>query len=195
MSMRHWFVVGIAAVAGIGIGTLWADEKPVAPDEAAMMKAWMDFATPGEAHNEFAKLVGDWTTEMEDESSGEKMIIKGEASFKTIMDGRYLVQDYTSEFMGQPFKGMGMSGYDNLRKVYIDTWVDNMGTSIMYSEGTVENGKLVMLGKMTLVEAGGQIDTRSIGSWEGDKHVWEMFAKSPTGEEKRMIKITYTRKV
>ena len=33
------------------------------------------------------------------------------------------------------FKGMGIEGYDNVKKKFVGSWVDNMGTGIMTSEG------------------------------------------------------------
>src|SRR5216684_3555963 len=33
------------------------------------------------------------------------------------------------------FKGMGIEDYDNVKKKFVGTWVDNMGTGIMMSEG------------------------------------------------------------
>ena len=38
--------------------------------------------------------------------------------------------------MGQPFSGVGIDGYDNLRKKYVTTWIDTMGTGIFSMEGT-----------------------------------------------------------
>ena len=33
------------------------------------------------------------------------------------------------------FKGHGMEAYDNVKKKFVGTWMDNMGTGIMMSEG------------------------------------------------------------
>ena len=33
------------------------------------------------------------------------------------------------------FKGTGIEGYDNGKKKFVGTWMDNMGTGIMMSEG------------------------------------------------------------
>jgi len=31
------------------------------------------------------------------------------------------------------FKGMGMEGYDNVKKKFVASWIDNMGTGIEFS--------------------------------------------------------------
>src|SRR6266404_5043703 len=36
------------------------------------------------------------------------------------------------------FKGMGMEGYDNVKKKFVASWIDNMGTGIEFSEGTYD---------------------------------------------------------
>ena len=48
-----------------------------------------------------------------------------------VMDGRYLVEEYDGEMMGQPFKGMGLMAYDNSEQRFVSAWIDNMGTGIM----------------------------------------------------------------
>src|SRR5438105_7435104 len=69
---------------------------------------------------------------------------KGTAVRKSIMDGRFVEMDVTGKMQmpgpdGKPkemtFKGHGMEGYDNVKKKFIGTWMDNMGTGILMSEG------------------------------------------------------------
>ena len=36
------------------------------------------------------------------------------------------------------FKGMGIEGYDNAKKKFVSSWIDNMGTGIQFSEGTYD---------------------------------------------------------
>ena len=55
------------------------------------------------------------------------------------MDGRYQQTTTTGSFMGMPFHGMSTTGYDNAKKVFFTTWIDNMGTGLMYGEGKWNN--------------------------------------------------------
>ena len=60
------------------------------------------------------------------------------------MGGRYCMMDVTGKIkmpgadgklQDFEFKGHGMEGYDNAKKKFVGTWIDNMGTGIMMSEG------------------------------------------------------------
>jgi hypothetical protein len=41
-----------------------------------------------------------------------------------VLGGRFVEQRYAGNFMGQPFSGLGYTGYDNYRKKYIGSWMD-----------------------------------------------------------------------
>jgi hypothetical protein len=40
--------------------------------------------------------------------------------------------------MDVEFHGMEIDGFDNVKKKFVSSWVDNMGTGIMLSEGTYD---------------------------------------------------------
>ena len=42
--------------------------------------------------------------------------------------------------MGMPFQGMSTMAYDNGKKTFMSTWIDNMGTGILETEGTYDAG-------------------------------------------------------
>jgi hypothetical protein len=62
----------------------------------------------------------------------------GTSESKMALGGRFLEERVQSSFMGQPFSGIGYTGYDNVKKKYVSTWMDNMGTMIMVMEGTTD---------------------------------------------------------
>jgi hypothetical protein len=202
------FSTVLLTVAGTCLATslvLHAEDKAVAPatqpaadaagmEMAAAMEAWMKFATPGEPHAELAEMVGEWDVMMEDYSSGEKMEFPGTARFEMILGGRYLQQTMNADFMGMPFEGIGLTGYDNLRKVYIDVWLDNVGTSIFTSEGTAQpDGSVVAHGKMTQPDRGGAVDTKTVYYDKADKHVFEMY-RVTDGKDVLQMRATYSKK-
>ncbi len=47
-------------------------------------------------------------------------------------------EDFSGEFMGKPFHGIGITGYDNLKKKYVGSWIDDMGTGLFISEGDAD---------------------------------------------------------
>src|SRR5438270_137334 len=63
------------------------------------------------------------------------------------MGSRYFLSDHTSKMQmpgkdgkmqDMDFKGMSLEGYDNVKKKFVASWVDNMGTGIMMMEGTYD---------------------------------------------------------
>ena len=51
------------------------------------------------------------------------------------LGGRYVIGKFAGTMMGQPFEGMSTMGYDNAKKMFTSTWVDNMGTGIVHYDG------------------------------------------------------------
>lgn len=109
----------------------------VMPDSAAMTKAWMEYATPGEAHKMMAAENGMWEEELTSwmAAGAEPMKAKMNAEYKTILGGRYQESVHKGDFMGSPFEGKSTLAYDNATEMYTSTWIDNMGTGLMVMKG------------------------------------------------------------
>jgi Protein of unknown function (DUF1579) len=45
-----------------------------------------------------------------------------------ILGGRYQQSTTKGSFNNMPFEGISLLGYDNAKKVFMNSWVDNMGT-------------------------------------------------------------------
>jgi len=58
----------------------------------------------------------------------------------------WVTSEFSSEFMGQKYKGQGHMGYDERTKEHQGTWVDNMGSYLSVMKGTMdkENNLLTM---------------------------------------------------
>ena len=165
-------------------------------DEASM-KAWMDYSTPGDMQKILAKSEGKWIGDitMWMAPGQPPMQQKGVLENKMILDGRYLQGKNTATMMGMPFEGWGLTGYDNSRKVFFNTWIDNMGTGIIYLEGTwnAEKKSIVFTGKQTDPMSGKEMDTREIFTIVDDNHnTMEMFV-TMGGQEYKSMEIKFTR--
>ncbi len=156
-----------------------------------------EFMTPGPEHAELKRLVGEWSTEiksfMADPNNPSKS--HGKSTFKMILGGRYVQQSFTATFDGMEFEGMGISGYDRALKKYVGSWVDNMGTGILNSEGTYDAKT------HTLTETGsssspmGTMKMRMVTKYvDDDKFLFTMFMTLPDAGEQKAMEITYTRK-
>lgn len=115
-------------------------ETPPPMDSAAMMKAWQDFATPGAMHEWLAKTNGTWEAEVTQWMDAAAPPTKAKAVNvqSSALGGRYVIGKFTTTMMGQPMEGMSTMGYDNAKKMFTSTWVDNMGTGIVHMSGTYD---------------------------------------------------------
>src|SRR5215208_885836 len=170
------------------------------PNMEEMLKKWQEVAEPGPAHKKLEPLVGEWEVESRFWFAGPDAPAtetKGTSKCQWILGGRFLQEEFTGELMGKPFRGLGTTGYDNFKKKYVGTWIDNMGTAIMYSEGTADaEGKtFTLLAKMDDPMTGAK--DKQIKSvvriLSPDKHNFEMHDLS-LGPKSKMAEITYTRK-
>lgn len=194
----------LVVVAALAIG---ADEKAKkttmpaagAMDEKAMMEAWAKVATPGEAHKMLAMSVGTWDTTVKSwwQPGAPPMESKGTAENRMIMGGRFLEGRFTGTMMDMPFEGLGYTGYDNYKKKYVNTWMDNMGTGIVTGLGTGDpSGKTVTFtGEMDdPMEGKTKPYKNTITMVDNDHHTFEMWCPGPDGKMAKMMEIHYTRK-
>ena len=198
MRLTHFTVTGLCLVLTVSVA-MAKDKKPEKQmDPQAMMEMYQKLATPGEPHKLFASLAGSWTTKTKEwmEPGKPPTESTGTAEMKMLLDGRFLQQEFTSQMMGQPFSGIGIDGYDKLRKRYVTTWIDTMGTGIFQMEGTASaDGKTITLKGRHDEPGGGQMTHRAV--WkivDGNTQTFDMYGTHKHGKEMKMLEIAYTRK-
>ncbi len=113
-----------------------------------------------------------------------------------IMGGRYLQQQVKAEMMGMPFEGMGLWGYDNIKKEHISTWVDSMSTGIMVSRGTDDADGKVFTFNGEYLDASGKTrkNKEVLRIQDANKFLAEMYEVGPDGKEFKNMEMVYTRK-
>ena len=165
-----------------------------------MMAKWAAMNAKGPEHKKFEQMVGTWDAEMKwwMAPGAEPMVSPATAEFELIFDGRYVKQTYTCQWMGKPFTGMSIEGYDNFKKKYVSIWLDSDSTGISMSLGTAdESGKVTTYyGKMDDPMTG-QKDkvVKSIArEINENKVVYEMYDTPPGGAEYKNMEIIYTRR-
>lgn len=176
-----------------------AKAPEMSAEHKAMMDAWQKAATPGAQHKQLSEqFAGTWNTKMSAwmEPGGEPIVETGKSVNTAIFDGRQLRMDYTGTFMGQPYTGVGYSGYNNVTGKYHSTWTDNMSTGIFVAEGDYDAGR------KTYTYAGQMPDPMKPGTTiavrevlrvvDKDRHVLEMYEQRD-GKEFKTMEIDFKR--
>ena len=180
-----------------------SEDKPkeawIPVDSAMMDKAWKEAMTVGEQHKMLAKTAGTWTGDvtMWMADGAPPMKSTSTSVTKTIYGGLYQETTHKGDMMGMPFEGKSITGYDNLKKEYFSTWIDNMGSGVMVMTGTWDdaNKKLNYTGTTKCMN-GQDATMREVFTMTDDNnHMLEMYAPDPkTGKEYKNMEIKYTRK-
>jgi hypothetical protein len=176
------------------------------PSETEMMAMMMEMAKPGENHKLLAHGVGTWsyTVKMWMDPKNPPNESSGTAVIKETLGGRYFVGEHTGRFqmpgpdgkmMDMDFKGVSTEGYDNAKKVFVATWMDNMGTGIMLMEGTYDsmNKSLTYRGETEMMPGMKTKIREVIKITDKDHHTLEWY-EDRGGTEVKTMEIAYTRK-
>ena len=167
-------------------------------DMQAMMEVYKKLATPGAPHKVLAGMAGSWITKVKACMEPGKAPVEstGTCEQNMILGGRFLQQEFTGEMMGSPFTGIGITGYDNHTRKFVSTWMDSMGTAILFFEGTAStDGKTITQECRYDDPIKGPMRWRSVTRIVDDHtHVFEMYGTDKSGKEEKMMEITYNRK-
>ena len=188
------------AVSGTTIASPRAGEKAKAASgapmsEEQMMAEIMKLATPGPNHELLKKFVGSWTTVTRMWTGpGEPQSSEGTAECSLILGGRFVKQEFKGTFMGNPYEGYGLTGYDNKKGRYITNWVDVLGTGFFASDGTYDAAAREMTFKGAMDLVGPPIPYRMVNKLVDDNsYVFSMY-EMREGKEVKSMEITYRRK-
>jgi len=182
--------------------------QPSAEDMQKMMQQMMDLSKLNENHKLLASLDGTWNYTvkmwMSPDPTSKPQESKGVAVRKSIMDGRFSEMDVTGK-MQMPgaggkmqemtFKGHGMEGYDNVKKKFVGTWMDNMGTGIMMAEGDYDPASKTFnyTGEFEMMPGMKQKIREVVKLTDKDHMILEWY-ENHGGQEAKTMEINYTRK-
>lgn len=178
-----------------------AQDKPKEPAAPSMadMEAMQKATSPGEQQKRLARLAGDWTfvNKAWMAPGAPPMESTGTMHGEVLMGGRYVEHTWKGSFMGQPFEGRGTDAYDNVAKQYVSSWLDNMGTGIMYQVGNCDaaGNTCTYNGDVWDPMTGKKMTMKSVITWADDNNFKnEMYAPGPDGKEAKMMEIVAKRK-
>jgi hypothetical protein len=124
------------------------------------------------------------------------MVSEGTSEMKWVLDGRFVMDTHHGSMMGQPYKGIGLTGYDNYRNMYEASWCSNMGTNYLTMRGArnPKTGVFTYYGEMdepALKVVGRTVKyvTRIV---DKDHYVFEIIDLH-AGDDYKVIEIAYER--
>lgn len=161
------------------------------------MKKWMEYMSPSDVHKMMAEWDGVWQEEVKMwmAPGTPEQTMKATVECKMTLGGRYQEQRHSGNMMGMPFEGYSLTGWDNARKVFSSTWMDNMSTGMMYMEGTWDAAtkSITFKGSMTDPMSGKQLQIRQVLYITGkDTQKLEQYT-TMEGKEFKSMEILMTR--
>ena len=184
------------------VSPLWAqhgDEKAGNAEEQAMMEAWMKAGAPGEHHEVLKQLAGKWTVKCKMRQSPDQPWAEMDATSEgqMILGGRYVVEVFRiADFMGFPFEGHSLMGYDNHKEKYFTLWIDSTSTAAMSQSGTIDADHKVITtsGEYYDPMVKAQVKSRTVTAITShDSHTMSMHTTYPGAEEFHSMDLVFTR--
>ena len=172
-----------------------------------MMKQMMELSKLNENHKLLSDMDGNWNFTikmwMNPDPSAKPQESKGTGTRKSLMGGRYVMMDVTGKMQmpdetgkmkNMQFKGMGIDGYDNVKKKFVSSWIDNMGTGIQFSEGSYDPAtKTFTYTSEIEVIPGMKTPVREVIKVPDNNHMVLEWYENHGGQEKKTMEINYTR--
>ena len=171
------------------------------------MKQMMEMSKLNENHKLLADMNGSWNYSikmwMNPDPNAQPQQSKGTATRKGVMGGRYFVMDVTGKMQmpgedgkmkDMQFKGMAVEGYDNVKKKFVSSWIDSMGTGIQFSEGTYDPAAKTFTFNMEMeMMPGMKTPVREVIKMIDKDHMLLEWYENRGGQEKKTMEIAYTR--
>jgi hypothetical protein len=151
-------------------------------------------------HHQLQKLAGKWEgvakTWFEPTTVHDASPVQ--ATIRPVLDGMYMLQEYTGSFEGKPIQGLALYGYNLMLQRFETVWVDSFhtGTAFLFSEGKRGSAEWNVKGTYAYVTP----ETEQYWGWRTtvempDDHtlVLRSFNVSPEGEEQLSTEAVLTR--
>ncbi|HTL47794.1 MAG TPA: DUF1579 domain-containing protein [Verrucomicrobiae bacterium] len=204
--MKKVFSIALILSLFILPGLSFADNPP-AQGGAALppgvtaedMARMTEMTTPNENHQKLNALVGKFKVKTSWQMAADAPVqtSEGEAEGKWILDGRFVEQHFKGDFMGKPFEGLSLTGYDNMKKEYSAVWLDSVATGMMKSTMKYDDATKSFSeeGKFSCPMTGEtDKDYRAVTTIVDDNNYkYEMYQKGKDGKEFKAMQIDYTR--
>jgi hypothetical protein len=174
----------ILAMTVPSVASLFAQGSAKAADDAEteVLKQW----------------VGEWDAVIESTGRDGKPVTSPAKSSVRLLGKRWLITDFDGTFMGSPFIGHEVLGYDPIAKKYLLNWVDLQATTFATGEGQFDPQTKTLALTLTGRDDAKRkaVNWRQVDIWkDADHHEWTIRVASPKdGKEEVQITIRYSRR-
>ena len=102
----------------------------------------------------------------------------------TLFADRWILSEFESDMMGQPYVGRGISGYDPAKKAYVSVFADTMATSLTVEEATYDAEANTMTGSMEMDDPMmGKTKAKTVAEWpDADSRTVKMYVPADAPE-------------
>lgn len=177
------------------------ETKPAQPAMTAEQIEMMKAGQPSDAHKKLEAFVGKWNYTGKfwmDPSQKKPEVMKGMTENDWVLGGRFIQQHAKGEAaQGMPtFEGIGTTGYDNVKKEYTSTWVDNMSTGMMAATASFDDKTKSFneTGTFSCPIAGDKKPFRAVWKIQGkDAYMYTWYITDANGKEFKSMEIAYKR--
>jgi hypothetical protein len=200
--MRHTTLMvcaaTLAAAALLGQAAAQGVKKVQKPDSPSTGIPDEMLPKPGPEHELLKKDVGVWDATVESSMGPgtSTSVSKGVETNTLMAGGLWLVTQFKGEFLGKPFEGSGVLGYDPAKKKYVGTWVDSMSTGVSLLESTYDPAKKTLTGTFEGPDMSGKVvKMKSVTQWkDDDSRIFTLSVPASERDEIPAMRITYRRR-
>jgi len=167
-------------------------------DMMGMDKLMETYKVVSPMHELIAKFDGSWKEEMTMWLGGGAPPLTGLTVCKNemIMGNLFQQSRHEGTFNARPFEGNGILGYDNVKKVFQNSWIDNIGSGISTMEGTYNEKTQTFTFKGKLVDpiGGREVKVReTLQIIDDNNQLLQMYSTGLDGKEMKSMEIRSTR--
>jgi hypothetical protein len=200
--MNRFTAIALGTLTTVAAGGAADDTKTAEPATSAELQAQMaafeKAGTPRAEHAQLAYFAGNWTARtqvwMDPEAAATEST--GTCKGEVVYGGRYVSMTCAGTFLGQPFDGYGLLGYDNLRGKFFNTWVDSTTTGFWLAWGEYDKASnaWTFLAEMPdRMKPSASVKVRQVLRIYGPNHYGLDRYEFRDGKETRTMNIDYRR--
>ena len=157
-----------------------------------------DFFTPGPQHKWLESFKGEWEADVISYMDPTRPdTSKLTQTYSTILNGLYQEAKTTGSMMGMPFEGRSINGYDNAKRKFQTTWIDNFSSGFTYMSGDFDSttNTLHLKGTQSNPSTGENMGIREeMKIIDKDTYTLIMYGDGAGGKEIKFMEGTFKRR-